>query len=100
MAGVDIVYYVRRNGLVKIGYTSNIDQRKGQLRAHWTDVAAFEYGGRDLEQLRHQQFAHLRAEGDELGVEHYHEGPDLTEHMRATMAATVALIMSGDMPTP
>ncbi|KRA25834.1 ATPase [Microbacterium sp. Root61] len=55
---VDVVYYLRAEGRVKIGTTANPRQR---LTAIWHDeLLAFERGDRRLEQHRHAQFTDER----------------------------------------
>lgn len=51
------VYYVRIHDHVKIGYSTNIKQRMGALRVPVENLLATEPGGRDLEAIRHEQFA-------------------------------------------
>jgi len=63
----EFVYYYQRDGQVKIGETKRLDQR---INTH--DKAApgqgvllgVERGDRNVEQVRHRQFAHLREEGE------------------------------------
>ena len=51
---IEIVYYIRRSHLVKIGTTCNPAKRMGNLMPD--EILAFEPGGKDLEQRRHRQF--------------------------------------------
>jgi hypothetical protein len=53
-----IVYYVRRGNLVKIGTTTSPHKRFEALLPD--EVLAWEPGGKQGEDLRHQQFRHLR----------------------------------------
>jgi len=56
-----VVYYVRvRDGVVKIGYTSDLTGRRTSLRVPWRDVLAVEPGGPEREAARHAEFASLR----------------------------------------
>jgi len=64
---VDVVYYIRSRGRIKIGTSANPRSRLGQL--HYEELLAFERGDRRLEQQRHQQFAAHRA-GREWFDEH------------------------------
>jgi hypothetical protein len=57
-ARVDVVYYIRYRGQVKIGTSGNPRQRLASLPHE--EVLAFERGGRAVEQRRHAQFADLR----------------------------------------
>lgn len=55
---VDVVYYIRFEGRMKIGTSSNPRRRLATL---WHDeLLAFERGGRALERRRHEQFAAQR----------------------------------------
>ena len=59
MAGRNsVVYYVKLQGLVKIGTTQNLRERYGPLIAD--DLLGYELGGYDLEARRHKQFADYR----------------------------------------
>jgi hypothetical protein len=63
--GIEVVYYIERSDfLIKIGTSSDILQRLWQHRSKMDDdgliVLAVEFGGRELERQRHEQFAHLR----------------------------------------
>jgi hypothetical protein len=49
----DVVYYIRRDGFIKIGVTGNFIQRMHKLRPD--EVLAVEPGGRSLETARHRQ---------------------------------------------
>lgn len=60
---VDVVYYIRYEGRVKIGTSANPRLRLAALPHD--EVLAFERGGRELEQRRHAQFAGLRFAGSE-----------------------------------
>jgi hypothetical protein len=51
------VYYVRIHDHVKIGYSINMRQRLGALRVNDDALLATEPGGREVEAMRHQQFA-------------------------------------------
>ena len=88
--GLEIVYYVRHLGHIKIGTTMNLMNRLHGLGVGIEDVVAFEWGGRDLERQRHEQFAHLRATGDGLGVEHFRATPELTEHIDSLKALALS----------
>lgn len=79
--GIQFVYYARRMGFVKIGYTASMAERVRHLRITWTDLLAVEYGDMALEKARHEQFAASRVTGEGLGREHYRLTPDLAEHI-------------------
>jgi hypothetical protein len=85
-----MVYYLHHRGYVKIGYTSTIVARLRSLRAKRTDLIGWEPGDRALERQRHEQFAHARAEGDGLGIEHYAMTPDLAAHLEQIRADMIA----------
>lgn len=72
-----IVYYIRRGRLIKIGTTTRPEQRFRNLVPD--EILAWEPGGRNEEQARHRQFAHLRE-----GGEYFRPGQDLQAHCRAT----------------
>lgn len=55
-----VVYYVRIHDVIKIGYTSNLRTRVSGLRVDPDAVLATEPGGRDLEAIRHREFAECR----------------------------------------
>lgn len=59
-----VVYYIRLTGsdLVKIGYTTNLDRRRQQLRADRKEILATEPGGPTIERKRHAQFAAERVD--------------------------------------
>lgn len=57
----DVVYYVNtKPGIVKIGTTKNLYSRMYALRVSPDDVLAAEPGDRQLEAMRHKEFAELR----------------------------------------
>ncbi len=78
---VEVVYYLRWEGRMKIGTSANPRQR---LAAIWhQELLAFERGGRTLERSRHEQFAHLRESGEWFRAE-----PELMEHVARLSAGT------------
>ncbi|WP_319034971.1 GIY-YIG nuclease family protein [Microbacterium sp. LRZ72] len=59
---IEVVYYLRYDNRIKIGTTTNPRHRLATL---WHDeLLAFERGGRNVEQHRHDQFSHLREGGE------------------------------------
>jgi hypothetical protein len=60
---VDVVYYIRFGGRIKIGTSANPRQRLAAL-VH-DELLAFEPGGRDVEQRRHRQFGAHRLDRTE-----------------------------------
>lgn len=70
-----VIYYVRIRDTIKIGYTSNMNSRmtSGLMP---DEIMAMEPGGRDLEKLRHSEFAHLKIRG-----ERFRPGDDLLAHI-------------------
>lgn len=75
------VYYMRINGRIKIGYTTNLRQRSRNYPPG-TELLAVEPGTREVEKRRHEQFSRSLAQGREW----FAESPDLTQHI-ATLAA-------------
>lgn len=73
-----LVYYMRINQQIKIGYTTNLTQRS---RAYppGTELLAVEPGTKETERERHIKFSRFRKRGREWFV----EAPELTEHMSA-----------------
>ncbi|MFB2556652.1 GIY-YIG nuclease family protein [Herbiconiux liangxiaofengii] len=71
---VDVVYYIRSRGRIKIGTSANPRSRLAQL--HYEELLAFERGDRRLEQQRHAEFAEQRA-----GREWFFEHPELLAHI-------------------
>lgn len=84
-AGIAVVYYVKRHRLIKIGTTTNLADRLRHLGCKPSDVLAVEFGGHDLERLRHQQFAHL-LHAEHEGREHFRLGPSLKQHILSLRA--------------
>lgn len=79
-----IVYYIRWADRIKIGTTSNLQQR---LKALYHDeVLATEPGSTGRERERHAQFAHLLVDGQR---EWFHDSPELREHI-ATLREAAA----------
>lgn len=71
-----LVYFARRERLIKIGWTSRLPQRMQALGAR---PLAVEPGDYVRERQIHQRFAHLLA--DAVGREWFHPGPDLIAYM-------------------
>jgi hypothetical protein len=76
-----VVYYVRRRGLVKIGWSSELRERLRKLHVKPADLLAVQCGERADEADMHRRFEHLRVVGDGLGVEHYRLAADLLDHV-------------------
>jgi len=56
-----VVYYIQEHdGYIKIGFSADLRQRLANLRLSHKEVLATEPGGRELEKMRHEEFAHLR----------------------------------------
>ena len=70
MSGLDVVYFVRREGLIKIGTTGNLTQRLNRLSRGGSmpdgmtvgrvELLAVAKGGRRQEQEWHRKFAATR----------------------------------------
>lgn len=74
--GDGLVYYMRINGRIKIGYTTNLKQRSRNYPPG-TELIAVEPGTRETEARRHNQFSRSLAQGREW----FAESPALTELM-------------------
>jgi hypothetical protein len=82
-----VVYYCRiRDGVIKIGTTSQLYVRMDSFRVADKDVLAAEPGSFPLEKLRHQQFAHLRI-SDDVKREDYRLDEQLQSHIDMLAAA-------------
>ncbi len=73
---VDVVYYIRYDGRVKIGTSRRPRQRLASIRHQ--ELLAFERGDRSVEQQRHREFAAIREGGEWF---------TLTAELRAHVAA-------------
>lgn len=71
------VYYAEVNGRIKIGHTVNIKQRFNAMRIPLDRLLATEPGGRDLEAVRHAQFASIR----HGRLEEFERTDDLLSHI-------------------
>ncbi len=74
-----VVYYVAVRDWIKIGTTRNLKQRMADLIVDELvdELLVTEPGGFELEQMRHKQFAHLKA----LRREYFNPGQDLLDHI-------------------
>ncbi len=77
----EIVYYLRRGDLIKIGTTT--DPRKRFATLMPDEILAIEPGGYALETARHGQFDHLRVRPRS---EYFRDEPELREHIKSTLA--------------
>lgn len=77
-----LVYYMRINGQIKIGYTANLEQRSRNYPPG-TELLAIEPAGPYTERDRHQQFHRSLARGREW----FTETEDIIAHV-AELAAT------------
>lgn len=77
-----VVYYLRINNLVKIGFTTNLAQRS---RAYppGSELLAVEPATTYTERERHQDFSRWRAQGREW----FHESETLSQHIESLVAA-------------
>ena len=75
----EVVYYIRRGDLIKIGTTKRPRMRFSDLLPD--EVLAVEPGGRKEEDERHWQFRHLRQAG-----EYFRDEPELREHIQRIRA--------------
>lgn len=76
-----VVYYVRRQGLVKIGWSSDLRKRLSKLHVRPADLLAVQCGERSDEADMHCRFSHLRVTGDDLGREHFRLADELLDHV-------------------
>lgn len=72
--GNAVVYYMRIGDVIKIGTTTNLKNRMTALMPD--ELLATEPGHRELETMRHRQFAHLKVRG-----ERFRPGEDLLSHI-------------------
>lgn len=70
-----LVYYIRINGQIKIGFTTNLAQRSRSYPPG-SELLAVEPGDKALEKRRHTQFARYLARGREW----FADVPPITEH--------------------
>lgn len=75
------VYYVGLRNCIKIGYTTNMKARMGQLMPD--AILATEPGGREVEKQRHQQFRALKAA---IGSEYFAPAAELMAHIESILA--------------
>ncbi len=80
--GDGLVYYMRINGRIKIGYTSNLLQRSRNYPPG-TELLAVEPGTRETEALRHNQFSRSLAQGREW----FAESDPIKAHVTALVEA-------------
>ncbi|MFJ5785342.1 GIY-YIG nuclease family protein [Streptomyces hydrogenans] len=78
----EVVYYIRRSELVKIGTTTDPVKRMKSLMPD--EILAFEPGGKELEQQRHRQFNPERVARKS---EYFRLSPRLQQHIDKTRAA-------------
>jgi hypothetical protein len=78
-ASQSVVYYVRLGGCIKIGTTTNMKMRMNTLMPD--EILATEPGTRELEQMRHKQFAGLRVRGERFLAD-----PELLSHIQMIRA--------------
>lgn len=76
---IDVVYYLRFDRRVKIGTSMRPRQRLGSIRHD--ELLAFERGGRQLEQQRHREYAHIREGGEWFTLTR-----ELRSHIKALQA--------------
>lgn len=61
-----VVYFMRtRDDLIKIGYTTDLSQRKRHFGSGWDHVLAVKPGNREDEKELHRRFAQHLARGEE-----------------------------------
>jgi hypothetical protein len=73
-----VVYYIRTDdGLIKIGFTSDLSNRKSYFGRGWHRVLAVTPGTLADESAQHERWAAYRAKGEEF----YHPAPELMAHI-------------------
>jgi hypothetical protein len=75
----DVVYYLRRNGLIKIGWSGDLTRRMRDLQPD--ELLAVEPGCLHIETGRHHQFAEHRLPNDGNGDEWFSPEPELLDHI-------------------
>lgn len=88
---VPLVYFARRDRLIKIGWTSQLDKR---MKAMQTKALATEPGDIVRERQLHRRFAHLLARGNEW----FHPGPDLITYINVLREAAGAQPIIAESP--
>ncbi|MER6249406.1 hypothetical protein [Streptomyces griseorubiginosus] len=92
-----VVYFARRERLIKIGWTSRLPDR---MKAVGAVSLATETGDYIRERQLHQKFAHLLVEGHgAVGREWFHPGPDLIAYINELRAASGIPPVDGPAPT-
>jgi hypothetical protein len=79
----NVVYFVRRNDLIKIGFTTNLRDRMYQLQVKPWQMLALVSGDEAMERRIHGRFIDALAQGDGLGKEHFHPVAELLDHIDA-----------------
>ena len=74
-----VVYYLRRNDLIKIGWSGNLKARMRALRPD--ELLAAEPGCIHIETGRHHQFAEHRLPNNGDGDEWFQSAPELLTHI-------------------
>lgn len=77
-----LVYFMRIKGLIKIGYTTDLYQRRQRLGAEWSDVLAIMAGDVALEAALLDRFENFAVVGREWFMPHT-ELYDLVDEIRA-----------------
>ena len=83
----EVVYYLRFGDRVKIGTTTNLQQRL--IAIPHDEVLATEPGGPYVERQRHQQFKHLQVRGGRYR-EWFAITPELVDHIASVKARQAA----------
>jgi hypothetical protein len=93
-----LIYYLRRDGLIKIGYTAKFADRMRKLRPD--ELLAVEPGNIPLETGRHLQFAEHRVLDGADGREWYQPARELLEHIDRLAAMYEAPLLPTFRPEP
>jgi hypothetical protein len=94
----DVVYYLRRNDLIKIGWSGNLKARMRALRPD--ELLAVEPGCMHIETGRHHQFAEYRLPSGPDGDEWFRPAPELTAHIELIARMYPTPDLADLMPRP
>lgn len=94
----DVVYYLRRNGLIKIGWSGNLKARMRALRPD--ELLAVEPGCMHIETGRHHQFAEHRLPSGPAGDEWFNPAPELLGHIELIARMYPTPSLAELMPRP
>lgn len=94
----DVVYYIRRDDLIKIGWTGNLKARMRKLRPD--ELLAVEPGCVHIETGRHHQFAEHRLPNTGDGDEWFSPTPELLAHTELIARMYPTPVLADLLPPP